>query len=90
MSLTLGVHALQGYSSCVCVCACVRLDYFKQCRIGQEDLQIASALQSLDLKRGIFVNSLFMKIQNSSGSRIGALVGHFACSRRHLSVYPFM
>ena len=40
---------------CVCVCACVRFDFSKQYRIGQEDLQIASALQSLDLKRGIFV-----------------------------------
>ena len=31
----------------------------------------------------------FAKIQNSSGSRVGAPVGHFACPRRRLSVYPF-
>ena len=54
--LTLGAHAPQGYSSwvCVCVCVCVRFDFSKPLRIGQEDLRIASALQAIDLKRGVF------------------------------------
>ena len=51
--LTLGVHAPQGNSSCVCVCVC--LVRFFQTVTNQEDQRIASALQSLDLKCGVFV-----------------------------------
>ena len=38
----------------VCVCVCVWFNLSKQWWISQEDLQIASALQSLDLKHGVF------------------------------------
>ena len=87
-SLTLGAHAPQDYSSCVCVCVCVCSDFSKQQRISQEDLWITSALQSLDLKHVFF----FRKTASSRRYRIrvaAVVVGHFACSRRCPSVYPF-
>ena len=80
--LTLSAHAPQGNSSYVCVC--VRFDFSKQWWISQEDQRIASALQSLYLKCRVFIK------QPLRLRHIGAPVGHFACSRRRPSVYPFM
>ena len=74
---------------CVCVCVCVRFAFFQavtnQSRRPTDLLSAAVASFVICFLE----NNLFTKIQNLSGSHIGAPVGHFAYSRRHPSVYPF-
>ena len=75
---------------CVCVCVCVWFNFSKQWQLGQDDLQIASMLQSFDLKRAVFRKIASSQSYGIRVARIGAPVGHFACPRRRLSVYSFM
>ena len=83
--LTLGTHAPQGYSSCVCVSSSLFSNSNESARNTYRSPQFCNRL----IKNvGFFVNSLFVKIQNSSGSRIGTPFGHFTCSRRLPSIYP--
>ena len=89
--LTLGVHAPQGNSSyvCVCVCVCVRFDFSKQWWISQEDLRIASALQSLDLNCGIFVKQPLREDTEFEWQPYWCTGWPFCLLSQVPSIYPF-
>ena len=80
--------APQGYSSCVCVCVSGSIfpNSDESARKTHGLPQLCNCLIQNEL---FFIKQPLRVLRNSSGSCIGTPVSHFACPRRHPSVYPF-
>ena len=55
------------------MCVCVQFDFSKQFQIDQEDLRVTSALQSLDLKRGVYRKTASLR---GYRIRVAAVLAH--------------
>ena len=69
---------------CVCLCVCVWFNFSNRSYVSPQRCSHLIYNEFFH-KTAFSQNSLFAELWNSSGSHIGAFVGHLACSHRHPS-----